>query len=203
MMCLHLRATVASPVTVGTRCYSSWGKNIKWSCYMGMTRTFRTSESVFVLSDLAVLMERCSVCTCRPAPWMIAGHSRSTGWRLQRSDHLTETESRRTGYYRSLFIGQRGLSLATLCVLHWSEWGTVSVTVDPPNAYVSVRPLLGNESASGFDLKAHLSDSSFLAVSSAKTPGAHLSMTSLWRTGSSGGGMEIHVYVMLLSVLHA
>lgn len=24
MMCLHLRTTVASPVTVGTRCYSSW-----------------------------------------------------------------------------------------------------------------------------------------------------------------------------------
>lgn len=61
-----------------------------------------------------------------------------------------------------------------------------------PNAYVSASPLLSNESALGFDLKAHLSDSSFPAVSSAKTPGAHLSMTSLWRTGSSGGGMETH-----------
>lgn len=29
MMCLHLRAAVATPVTVGTRCYSSWGENIK------------------------------------------------------------------------------------------------------------------------------------------------------------------------------
>lgn len=37
---------------------------------------------------------------------------------------------------------------------------------------------------------AHLSDSSFPAVSRAQPPGADLSMTSLWRTGSSGERME-------------
>lgn len=31
MMCLHLRAAVATPVAVRTRCYSSWGKNNKLS----------------------------------------------------------------------------------------------------------------------------------------------------------------------------
>lgn len=44
----------------------------------------------------------------------------------------------------------------------------------------------------GFDLTAHLTDSSFPAGRTAKTPGADLSMTSLWKTGSSGGRMETH-----------
>lgn len=110
-------------------------------------------------------MTGCSVCTCRRAPWSSAGRSRSTGWHLQRCDNLTQ--ARRTGYYRHVLH----------CRALW----------EPSKCFC---PLLGKESALDFVLKAHLSDSSFPAVSSAKTPDADLSMIFLWMTGSSSQGQK-------------
>lgn len=48
-----------------------------------------------------------------------------------------------------------------------------------------------NNSAIGFDLRAHLSDCRFPALFPAKPPEGDLSMTFLWTTGSSGGRMDM------------
>lgn len=57
---------------------------------------------------------------------------------------------------------------------------------------------IGKESSMSLDVTAHLSDNSFPALSSPKPPGADLSMTSLWRTGSSGGRMKTHKQKLLI-----
>lgn len=57
---------------------------------------------------------------------------------------------------------------------------------------------IGKDSSMSLDVKAHLTESSFPALSSAKPPGADHSMTSLWKTGSSDGRMETHKHKLLI-----
>lgn len=109
-MCLHLRATVASPVAVRTRCNCSWEKSTSvmassWSenscvpCLSKLAQKLGFLKNHSVLTDLAVQMQGCSVDTCRLVPWTTAGHSRSRGWCLQRCGNLRVREDKIISFF--------------------------------------------------------------------------------------------------------